>query len=345
MANRTTANFAKAQAKIAMDYNKAELRFTPPSTYLALKASGALMLSNYVELRKREDRAIDINYKLRAKRALGAGGRTHNHTGVKADTGIITPSWDIYDDTFSMSEKQADNSLYNAQEQLNHELGEMAANFTEGLEGKAIDFVFASRSGVNVATVEGAFDLVDDVFKITESTHGNRAIQITKSVMAVNKYSGRNLAVFCDTASFNKFESDAAQGAQNSTNLSFQYNGVEFIHSVGLGAKFAPLNAAAGYPLGAWVVAEKGQYGMLPWIPRQNRNGLDTKVARYSSFFNPIIGENLAVHEYWGSGDESANNGYTQDVLTQYEFSLDQTFVKAPIATANEEVFFAFVLV
>ena len=129
----------------------------------------------------------------------------------------------------------------------------------------------------------------------------------------------------------------------NSTNLSFQFNGVEFIHSVELGALGAGL--AGAYAKGFWVVAEKGTFGVLPWIPKQNRNGLDTKVANYSSIMNPIDGQSLAVHSYETSADDTANNGYAQDVVTQYEFSIDVALEKAPLTTASETVFMAFALV
>lgn len=342
MANRTTANLVKAQAKLLGAFQEKELRYRYPVTYLAFKLSGAIMFPNYDELRKREDRVVETNYKVRSSRALG-GARTHNHTGVKGDTSTLTPTWTSYKDVFNMSLKQADTSLYSADEQLAAEIQDVVANFAEGMETAATAYIFAGRSGVNVATAEGAFDAVDDVWEITETTHGDRAIQITKSVMHANKYNNSNLVVFCDTISYNKFEKDAAQGVSNATNLSFQFNGVTFVHSVELGALGAGLVSA--YAKGFWIVAEMGTFGVLPWIPVQNRRGVETKENKYSSLMNPIDGFSYAVHEYETRADDTANNGYAQDVVTQYEISIDQSFNKAPLTTANETVFHAFALV
>ena len=342
MANRSTANLVKAQAKLLGAFQEKELRYRYPVTYLAFKLSGAIMFPNYDELRKREDRTVETNYKVRSSRALG-GARTHNHTGVKGDSALLTPTWTSYKDVFNMSLKQADTSLYSADEQLAQEIQDVVANFAEGMETAATAYIFAGRSGVNVATAEGTFDAVDDAWEITETTHGDRAIQITKSVMHANKYNNSNLAVFCDTISYNKFEKDAAQGVSNSTNLSFQYNGVTFIHSVELGALGAGLVSA--YAKGFWIVAEMGTFGVLPWIPKQNRMGVETKENKYSSLMNPVDGFSYAVHEYETRADDTANNGYAQDVVTQYEISIDQSFNKAPLTTANETVFFAFALV
>lgn len=342
MANRTTANLVKAQAKILGAFQAQELRYRYPVTYLAFKLSSGIMFPNYNELRKREDRIVETNYKVRASRVLG-GARTHNHTGTKADTATLTPSWTTYSDPFTISLKQADSSLYSLDEQLAQEIQEVVSNFAEGLETVATSYIFTNRSGVNIATAEGNFDAVDDVFQINETTHGDRAIQITKSVMHANKYNNSNLVVFCDTIAYNKFEADAAQGASNSTNLSFQFNGVTFVHSVELGALAGALVGA--YAKGFWVVAEMGTFGVLPWIPIQNRIGIETKENSYATLINPVDGFTYAVHSYETRADDSANNGYTQDVVTQYEISIDAAFEKAPLSTANETVFQAFALV
>lgn len=345
MANRTISNFNTAQAKMLGAFQNQTLRYRKPVTYLAMLLSSNIFFPNYYSLRLREDRAIDINYKLRSSRTLGVGGRTVGHAGVKGDTAKLTPSWSVKDDKFNISIKQADNSLYNFQEQLAQELQDVAANFAEGLETAAVDYIFNNRSGVNIASVSGTFDPVDSVYKITDATNGNKAIQISKSVMHVNKYSDSNLVAFCDTAAYNKFLFDAAQGAQNQTNLSFQFQGVTYIHSVELGSKFSALNVGAGYPLGSWVMAEKGTFGVLPWIPKQNRIGVTTKVADFMSMTNPITGDLMAVHSYETSADDSLSNGSAQDVVTQYEVSIDIAMEKAPLQTANETIFQAFVLV
>jgi len=217
MANRVTANFVKAQAKLIAAFQSSELRFRYPATYLALKQNSTIMFPNYEELRKREDRAVETNFALRAKRALGTA-RTHNHTGTKGDTGTLTPTWGINADVFNMSLKQADNSLYDAQEQMNLEVQNVISNFMEGYETQATAFLFSNRTGVNIGTAEGTFDAVDKVFEIAASNE-SRAIQISKINVDANKYPA-GATVFCDSISYAKFEYQAAQGAQNNTNLS-----------------------------------------------------------------------------------------------------------------------------
>lgn len=341
MANRTTANLLKAQAKLVGAFQSAELRYRYPATYLALKQNSPIMFPNYDVLRTREDRTVETLFNKRASRALGTSGRVHNHTGSKADTSTLTPTWTVYDDVFNMSLKQADNSHYNAQEQLNSELMNIVANFMEGYETAATAYLFNNRSGVNAATAEGTFDATDDVFEIAEAKE-SRAIQITKIALDANKYPA-GATIFCDSISYAKFEYQAAQGASNQTNLSFQFNGVTFVHSVELGALGAGLVSA--YAKGFWIVVPTGMVATLPWIPVQNRNGVVTKENEYTSFINPVDGETYAIHTYETRADDSANNGYTQDVVTQYQVSQDLAFAKAPLTAAGETPILAFAIV
>jgi hypothetical protein len=340
MANRSTANLVKAQARLLGAFQSSELRFRFPATYLALKAMSPVMFPNYSELRVREDRTVETNFAARSSRSLGSA-RTHNHTGVKGDTATLTPTWASYTDKFNMSLKQADNSLYNADEQMFQEISNVVANFMEGYETAATAYLFNNRSGVNIATAYGSFDSTNDVFEIAAANE-DTAIQITKIAMDANKYVG-SMKVFCDSVSYAKFEKQAAQGVSNATNLSFQFNGVTFVHSVGLGALAVALDA--GYNKGFWIVVPDGTVATLPWIPVQNRQGVSTKVADFSSLLNPVDGEAYGIHTYETGADDSANNGYTQDVVTQYEVSQDLAFVKAPLTTAGETTIQAFGIV
>lgn len=343
MANRTTANFVKAQVKLLGAFQSSELRYRNPATYLALKAMSALMFPNYQELRVREDRTIETNYAKKSTRALGTGGRIHNHTGTHGDTATLTPTWVTYDDEFAMSLKQADNSLYNAQEQMNLEVSDVIANFMEGYETIATAYLFNNRSGVNVATYNGTFDATDDVFEIAVANE-TQAIQTTEIALDANKYP-KGATIFCDSIAYGKFLFQKNQGTGNSTNLAYQFdmNGFTFVHSIGLGALGAGLVSA--YSKGFWIVVPNGTVAVLPWIPVQNRVGVSTKENEYTNILNPIDGEFYAVHSYETRVDGSSTNGYTQDVMTEYQFSQDISFSKAPLTTSTETPILAFAIV
>jgi len=344
MANKTTANLATAQAKLLGAFQSSELRFTYPATYLALKAMTPIMFPDYVALKTRDDRTIDTNYIQRASRNLGTGGRTHNHgSSSKQDSAVMTPSWATYSDKFNLSLKQADKSLYGAEEQLFNEISNSISNFMEGLEDVAITALWNGRSQVaGVATPEAPYNTgaSKKTYEITDSTNGARAMQITKIAIQANKYPA-GVTIFCDSIAYAKFEYQAAQGISNSTNLSFQFNGVTFVHSVGLYAKVSP--SLSLYTKGYWLVVPNGTVATLPWIPVQNRVGVETPVGSYSNIINPIDGESYAVHTYMTAADDSANNGYTQDVVTQYEISQDVAIAIAPQSSGSPILGFALI--
>lgn len=342
MANYVPSDLVLGQANLFGKMATSELRFKDPVTWKEFLRNTVFMFPNAVELRTREDRAVTAYFKLRTSRALGTG-RVHNPVGARGDSGALTPSWATSTDKFAINLKQAGNNVFTHQEMFNNELENVVANFAEGLETDAVDHLFNNRSGVNIdASGEGSFNATQDAYELTETVNGDRAIQITKTVMHNNKYTG-NYTIFCDTISFNKFEKDANQGNGNSTNLSFQFGGVTFIHSAELSALAAAL--AAPYVKGFWVAVPEGTIGAIPWIPSENRVGVNTKVNQYGQIQNPVDQETYAIYNTETAVDGTANGGMTQDVQIDWEVSLDVAFENAPLSVADETTLQAFALV
>jgi hypothetical protein len=342
MPNFVTAVLVKAQAKLTGAFQSKELRFRDPAVHKLFLRNTELMMPDYQALRTRDDRTVETNYTIRQSRSLGTG-RSHDHTGAQGDSATLTPSWVTYNDTFVSTLKEADNKLYTLEEMHLSKINNVVANFAEGLETVAADFLFASRSGVNVSAAEGTFDATDDCFKITDATNGNRAIQITRTTMDINKYQGVNYTMVCDSIAFNKFMFDAAQGVSNATNTSFQFQGVEFIHDPSLTAAAAGLVGA--YAKGFWIAVPDGTIGALPWIPIQNRNGVDTKEQNYGQLLNPIDSSFYAVNTYGERVDGTSLGGYTQDEKLETEISIDVAYVVAPLSVSTETPLMAFALV
>lgn len=343
MANFATAALVKAQAKLIGKFQREELRFRTPAVHNLFLRNSSIMIRDYNELRTREDRTVETNYFTRTSRSLGTG-RSHNHTGNQGDSSTLTPSWTTYNDEFVSYLKEADNKIYSFEEIHMSKMENVIANFAEGLEAVAAAYLFANRSGVNVATNDGTFDATDDVFQITESTNGGQAIAITKMVMDVNAYQGQSFDIVADSIAYRKFWSQMNQGAGNAVNTSFQFGNINIIHDPTLTASAAGLTGS--YNKGAWCAVPQGSIAALPWIPKQNRDGVDfTNIAMYGQIFNPIDGLTYAVHTYKEGADGSSTGGYTQDVKIETEISIDIAYQHAPLSTANETPIQMFVLV
>ena len=342
MANYTPSDLLAAQAKLFGSFAAQEMRFRTPVTHLEFLRQSEIMIPSYMELRKREDRVVSAYYKLRSSRTLGSA-RTHNHTGTHGDSGVFTPTWLTNEDKFAISLKQGDQNIFNHDEMLANEFEQIMINMVEGMDADAESYAFSNRSTENVATQQGTFDAVDDTFDIA-SADLDRAVQITKTVMDTNKFSG-NITLFCDSIAFDTFESQRFQGAGNSTNLAFNFNNnVKMVHSLGMDAFAAGL--AVPRTKGFWIAVVDGTIASLPWIPKQNREGKVTTVNTYSSMINPIDSLSYAVHSYETRADDTATNGYTQDVTTQVQVSVDIALDNAPIVvTGATSTLLAFAIV
>lgn len=340
MADYASGDLVVAQEFLNQQFAAPEKRFREATVFKSFVASNRLF--ELTVDRTREDRPTEAHYMKSRVRALGTGGRTHNHTGTQGDSDTLTPTWVTRDTTWSETIKLADNKVWSAQDIMNNEVLDASISFTEGLEVLATDHLFNNRSQVNTATLEGTFDAVNFKFDITEATNGERKIQIAKSVMANNKYSTAGLVYYCDTIAFNKFEFDANQGSGNDTNLSFQYLGVTFIHSIELDAKATSLSITKGL----WCAVPFGTFGVADWIPLQNRMGVDFgSQGKYSTMIDPNVNLSFAMHSYFTGVDGSATGGYTQDVRIEHEMSIDLAFDNAPLSVANESTIQFFALI
>ena len=335
----TNSDLSTAQAKLTQKFASGELRAPNNATVLAYLKSTEIMVPSYQELRTREDRATNTYFINRALRSAGSA-RAHNHTGTHGTSTLFTPTWATASDKFAISLKQGDKNIFSRQEMLMSELYNVQLNLIKDLESKAVNHLFANRTGVNVATVEGTFNATNDVFEVDSSANENRFQQIIDSVLTLNDWSTGH-TYFCDTVAFNKLRYQAAQGAQNATNLSFQFLGETYVHSHGLSAKADTLSYTKGFV----VAVPDGMIAALPWIPVQNRTGVETKIQSYASIMNPFDGLDYAIHTYSTAADGTSVGGYTQDEITQFEVSIDMSFDSAPLSTADETPLYAFALI
>jgi hypothetical protein len=341
MPNFTPSNLALAQAKLIGAFATSDLRFRDPKVFkLFLKN----LDSNFGTLkydRTREDRPTSAYFGKASTRIL-AGGRQHNHTGVKGDSQVLTPSFVIRNDTFAYSLKQADNNVFSAQEMMDLEIQNVVRNMANGLDSVAVNKIFSTRSGVNLASSNGVFNAIQKVYEINATLNQNFALTIMQVVMDVNSYGGK-MDIVCDPAAYTIFLTQAAQGATNATNLSFQFLGIEFIMSPELKTLAGTLGGL--YTKGFWVAVPEGTIGAIAWLPKQNMLGVETQVNTYGTLINPVDGLTYATHMYQTRADESGLNGQTQDVRTEVQISIDLALEVAPVTVALETPLFAFGLV
>ena len=340
MANLTATNLKAAQARLIGKFASNEMRLISANTYKSIIENTNIMVPNFMELRANESRTLEAALLTRTKRSV-TSARSASHTGSRGDSAVFTPQWTTSAVAFSDSLKMYGNNIIARQEALNNSFENAYLDIIEDLEDKAQDFIFGERSGVNVATGGGGtFSTADDVYNFANASV-DTVIQKTKTCMEENGYKGR-MTIYCDSTAYDLFEFQAFQGSGNATNLSFQKDNITFVRSIGLENKFAALSGT--YATGVWIVSPEGSVGALPWLPAENRAGVETRLQSYGSGISPYDSVTYATHMYEVAEDNASSNGEAQDETVQYEVSIDMSFFGAPITVTDETSLFAFSL-
>lgn len=323
MANFDVSNLLTAQKILADKYAAAEQRMKPVPAFSMLTANDAFIVG-VESVKTRDDRATELHYITRTKRTSGSA-RTHNHTGTIDDTAKITPTWTTKRDVFSISLKLLDKSLFDFNRVLANKFDQACMNILEDKETEAIAYLMAQRATQQPTGIKGGtFDgTTTDAMQIA-AANATSFFQRVRSIMRQNYFSGQ-LDVIVDPLLSIAKEYQAAQGGSNSTNLQYNFPGLNIVESVEL--------SDSDFTAGCALVFPSGQVSALNWIPKQNRQGwgdYNSNVGGYGTF--SYMGHQFAVHGYAERADTSASNGDTQDVQMQFEVSLDSTFNKAPLS-------------
>lgn len=334
MPNFSPSNLVKAQAIMKDKFPLQEMRSKQSASLaVALKNTDVLIPSHQV-LRTREDRTVEANIMARTVRTPGSA-RAANHTGARGDSFTKALAWNTFSDTFSLSIKQMDNNVFSFDEALANEIRNSAINLHEAIETAGIAYLMTNRSQVSAALKGATFNATTDAIEIAAGSK-SQFYQIAKSAMRQNKYKG-TFDVIADPLTYINAEFYLNQGNANSVNTGFQFAGLNIVESIEL--------ADADYANGCGFIMPEGTFGVLPWIPKQNRMGWGdsefNNVGMFGSIADPMgTGMDLALSVYAQRADTSASNGNVQDVVLQFELSVDIGWVHAPLSVATESCIF-----
>jgi len=331
MSNFTPSNFLKAQALLLDKYKAPEMRMRiHPVTSLGLKNQSSV-IPDYQMHRTREDRSVSGYLAIRNRRSV-ITSRTHNHTGNRGDSAEQAFTWSTFGDKFSISKKQLDNNILSFDSMLANQLEQAMKNIIEGIETSTTTALLAAKTQVNVATNLGTYNGATDTFEITGAS---QFYQYLKSMMNQNSYRGE-LDIIANNFAYSNAEFQRSQGAGNATNTNFQFLGMNIAESNEL--------TDVNYTADLCLAMPQGSFALLPWIPKQNRQGdgdYNSVLGGYGSMTDPFgLGIDFAVHAYTERADTSASNGNTQDDLINFELSVDIANAISPLSVATETPIF-----
>jgi hypothetical protein len=362
MANYVASNLVAAQALFAKNFSEQELRRKQnPALALALKNLTAT-IPDQLTLRKREDRTV--NAYLPKKILPGsATARAARPSGSVGDSVQIGLTWQTVAETFSWSVKQGDTNVLSSQVMLQNQLMQAVMNLQSRLGTIFLNYLVTNRNQIQTipytgATVQGANANGTNFAYEVAGVDRLYFFQKLGNVMKQLNYNGQ-LDVIADPNAFVIAQQLRAQGAQNATNLTFQFDNMDItMTNEVIDTNYVSPNPGNGTAL----AMPAGTFAALPWIPKQNREGLgdyDSYVGGWGTFPDPFgltltdldaNGKTVqnplmySLYAYSSAVDNGAANGYTQDRVTQFELSIDVAPTLAPLSGANESVVNEFAL-
>lgn len=332
MANYAASVLAEAQLILNQRYAAPEKRLKTAGVFGAFQKNSELTIPNVGELRTKEERPEHGYFFNRSKRS-SISSRTHNHTGTVGDSTQVIFNWGTYGDVCSVSLKRADNNVMSDAAILANELDNVFKNIYESIDDAALTYLATNKSTVNVAAKNGTFNALNDAFEIG-SGDISRVLQHAKSMARQNYYNGP-YEMILDPTLYIEAEHYLQQGSANATNTAYQAGGLGLWEAITL--------SDVNYAAGAGYVIPQGTIGVVDWIPGQNRQGVgnyESVLGGYGTIQDPLSGMTFAIHGYAERADTSAAGGDTQDVVTQWEVSVDLTFNHSPMTVAGETTIF-----
>lgn len=324
MANFDVSNLLTAQTMVSDKYKAPEMRIKPAPAFSLLTGNDNILIVGAETLKTRDDRAIEAHMLARTKRTSGSA-RAASHSGTINDTKKITLTWTTKSDKTSISLKLLDKSLFDFNTVLANKLEQCCMNILEDKETEAIAYLRAQRATQQPAGLKGVtFNAANDAVEIDAAdVEKKKFFSRTRSVMRQN-YFGSGLDIIADSLIAVEAEFLVAQGSGNATNYGYQFQGLNIAESVEL--------SDSNYAGGCALVMPAGSVAALNWIPKQNRTGwgdYNSYVGGYGTF--QFLGYTFAVHGYSARSDQSAANGDAQDVLMEFEVSLDSSYNTSPL--------------
>lgn len=340
MASFSASNLVAAQARLTEKFTSNEFREKVlPALELGLK-NGSPVVPDYVELRKREDRPV---YAYSPKRIIGSVGsqRTATHTGARPDSFNVPLTWNTYTSTFSISLKMMDTNVFSFQDALDTALKNAILDIHSQIESDTITNLQTYRTQVVKSSSplgsRVAWNSTNYAYEI-QAGDKSQFFSLAKTVMQKNYYNMQRFDVIVDGNKFADSTWYVNQGTGNYANTQYQFSGMNPVLSTDL--------SDSNYSNGVSLVMPSEMFCLLPWIPKQNRQGYgdyNSYVGGFGSFVDPMgTGLEFAMHGYSLRTDTSSYNGVAQDVEMQFEVSVDIAFLLSPLSVSNESIVYEF---
>lgn len=328
MANYSDSLLVTAQSMVSDSMQKPEFRNKLWSVEEVFKKGAPFLLPDIDSIKTSDSRTVETYAGSKTTASVGSA-RSYDHSAsAYGDSQKLTLNFTTYSRTFKSSLKMGDRNFLSAAQMLQNEIISAFIDLHDEIEADNVTYLNANKTQVNNAN-DGQLGSWDDSNYLwqVEKSKEDYYFQYLMQMMKSNKYRGV-IDVINDPAMMALAMQKAAQGATNAENLGFQFAGLNQYESI-------DLTPEAGQ-VGLSYLIPTGTVGMVDWIPRLNRQNVQTKDYTYTTIADPFgSGIQFALHIREEGADTSGSVGETQDVVIEYEVSTDIARVKAPLSTSN----------
>ena len=341
MPNFDASALVEGQAEYLDGHLKGEWRM-PNSNAFRTANTGALANPRLADLRTREDRAVNTYFPIRQASTNGTA-RVPLHTGLRGDSDARVISWSTFSETFSISVDQALNNVESWAAQFAATKRGRVFNLINRIDDWYMAQAIAEKTQVNLGGGRGSFNGTTFDYEVP---NGDERLFFSNvaAMMEQNDYTGTNITGVVDSAGGVLANDLQNQGGSNDRNTAYQFAGFDGVSVTNKAILDVPTTYEA-----SGLFFETGLVGVVPWIPQKNRKALNpekassSEVGDFGSEMLPGLDIPVAISAYAKRADATAENGSGQDIVLQYEMSVDVGFVTAPVSDfrgANDSVIY-----
>lgn len=344
MADYTSSALLAFQSKINQRYNAAELREQQNPILRKGLGYSDFIIGNVEQVKQSDKRTVYTYYKKKMS-AVNGTARVANPTGVQADSAQVSLTWSTFSETLGINMQVGMDNVFDTMTLLDHQIMEKQRILRERIGRQIVSTLYSNRTQAAPVTTSirnMGWNAANFAFENT-ADQVNLFYENAASVMRQNKYYDK-LDVIADPITYKQARFSQFQGADNSQNLSYQYQNYNpdgIMEHSSLGNEIA-----TNYTTGVALVLPYAAFAVIPWIPKINRDGYGDYDS-YNGGWGVLpdatgVGLTYAVRARATATDTSGNGGTVQDIHIDMELSVDIAINVAPISTANETPVYEF---
>ena len=343
MPNYVASALLAAQARIAPQFNEAELREIQNPILRVGLANQNYVVQDVEAIKQSEKRAVK-GYQFTRMAADNGTSRSHDFSGAQGDSAEVTLNWSTFTENLGLHMSVGADNVIAYAEMLANQISQKQRILRERIAKKLIEDLHAGRTQVANSVVRNAsFNADNDTFEITQNDK-DLFFAYLRSVMDQHKYYG-GLDVMVDSVLDPVARKIAAQGSANGTNLAYQLQGMTVMPHHILGTEVG----GDVYPNGGMALAlPANSFAFVPWIPQRYRQGFGdvmSDIGLYGTMpDNTGLPITYSLRGYAERVNGSSNGGTVDDVKINWQLGVDVATQIAEISTANESPVYQFAL-